>query len=153
MSRLSLQRKSSSSRGSAPVKQERRVRNRKSRKSSRSEPQKIGPKAKAAHIAVERRYRDKLNDNMMQLHRTLIASEFTARVLGEPAEPSDLFSESSDKVRKAQIMTNAINYVYQSDVEIRHMSNEIEQLQNRLRHLEKLVRCEDCSSRKLMAAN
>jgi len=41
-------------------------------------------------------------------------------------------------------MTDAMNYVHQSEVSMRHMSDEISRLTERVRTLEKLVRCEDC---------
>jgi len=43
-----------------------------------------------------------------------------------------------------------MNYVNQTEVEMRHMENEIQRLGERVRVLEKLVRCEDCSLLKQM---
>jgi len=43
-----------------------------------------------------------------------------------------------------------MNYVNQTEVEMRHMENEIHRLGERVRVLEKLVRCEDCSLLKQM---
>jgi len=154
-SRSSLRWTSSSPASTSVIKREQkqqsRARGRKWRNSTCSESREADLKAKAAHSAVERRYRDKLNEKMMQLHCTLIASE-SSRTLGKPAERVDHSSLSSGKVCKAEIMSNAINYVYQTEVEMRHMTNEIEQLQNRLRHLETPVGCEDYTLRRSLVA-
>ena len=95
-------------------------------------------KAKAAHSVVERRYRDKLNDKMMLLHRTLFSSELMARTRPTATEAFDL-SLPACKMGKAEIMTNAIDYVNQAELQFRHMTHEIEQLQSRVLQLETVV--------------
>lgn len=95
-----------------------------------------------AHSVVERRYRDKLNDKMMQLHQTLTASERSTRGTEGWISPS---IASSDKFSKAEVMAKAIDYVNQTEVQMRHMTHEIEQLQSRLQHLETRVQCGHCS--------
>lgn len=113
-------------------------------------------RAKQAHSIVERRYRDNLNGKIMQLHRTLAA------IASDPARPgsisalmgqSDVPLQSHDprtgsaagtRVRKSDVMTDAVNYVHQSEVSMRHMADEIQRLTERVLALEKLVRCEDC---------
>ena len=96
-------------------------------------------KAKAAHSVVERRYRDKLNDKMLQLHRTLMTSGLAPSLFGESTMFDDPMASSVSKVGKAEIMTNAINYVTQAELQMRHMTGEIEQLRNRVLHLEFLL--------------
>jgi hypothetical protein len=41
-------------------------------------------------------------------------------------------------------MLEAVDYVYQTEVELRHMADEIERLNTRVKQLEKLVNCDDC---------
>lgn len=58
--------------------------------------------------------------------------------------------EHRGKVRKSDVMTDAMNYVHQSEVEMRHMTDEITRLSERVMALEKLVKCEDCTLLKQM---
>ncbi|EXJ56692.1 hypothetical protein A1O7_07036 [Cladophialophora yegresii CBS 114405] len=112
-------------------------------------------RAKQAHSIVERRYRDNLNGKIMQLHRTLssIAGGNQNREADCLPDGDELIQKPQDKrtgggigarVRKSDVMTDAVNYVHQSEVQMRHMENEISRLTERVRTLEKLVRCEDC---------
>ncbi|KIW67824.1 hypothetical protein PV04_07050 [Phialophora macrospora] len=109
-------------------------------------------RAKQAHSLVERKYRENLNAKITQLHSTLQNSHYGPRV-GEDGERDDLVSNNGmpgGKVRKSDVLTEAMNYVNQTEVEMRHMENEIHRLSERVRVLEKLVRCEDCSLLKQM---
>ncbi|KAK5203149.1 bHLH/Zip transcription factor [Exophiala xenobiotica] len=98
-------------------------------------------KAKHNHSVIERRYRDNLNGKITHLHRTLQAAEANSRLTGFEGQ----YSDPGRRVRKCDIMSTAIHYVHQSEVEIRHMTEEIQRLQERVRGLEKLVKCEDCT--------
>jgi hypothetical protein len=109
-------------------------------------------RAKQAHSLVERKYRENLNAKITQLHSTLQNSHYGPRV-GEDGEREDVVSNNGlpgGKVRKSDVLTEAMNYVNQTEVEMRHMENEIHRLSERVRVLEKLVRCEDCSLLKQM---
>ena len=75
---------------------------------------------------------------MMQLHRVLVASEFTTAASGESTGLGDP-SESACKVGKAGIMINAINYVEQAELQMRHMAREIERLRGHVLQLESLI--------------
>ncbi|ETI26293.1 hypothetical protein G647_03070 [Cladophialophora carrionii CBS 160.54] len=114
-------------------------------------------RAKQAHSIVERRYRDNLNGKIMQLHRTLSSIAASGgnqnRTAGDyyldgdetaTQKPQDQRTGAGTRVRKSDVMTDAVNYVHQSEVQMRHMENEISRLTDRVRTLEKLVRCEDC---------
>ena len=98
-------------------------------------------RAKHAHSVVERRYRDNLNGKITQLYSTLLAAETRAgpQFLNWPINQDQLA-----RVRKSDIMTKAIQYVHQSEIEIRHITDEIRHLRERVQSLEKLVDCEDC---------
>jgi hypothetical protein len=119
-------------------------------KSSLSEDESAHIRAKQAHSVVERRYRDNLNGKIMQLHGTLIAAESTSRISGIPTYAMFNSSEHRGKFRKSHVMTDAMNYVHQSEVEMRHMSDEITRLNDRLKTLGGLVKCEDCTLLKQM---
>ncbi|KIX92321.1 uncharacterized protein Z520_11929 [Fonsecaea multimorphosa CBS 102226] len=108
--------------------------------------------AKAAHSVVERRYRDNLNGKMSQLYYVL-------REVNSPSPHySRLSSLSSDnaataaavrsfhppsRVRKSEILNSAIDYIHQSEVEMRHMADEIKHLQDKERTIRNLVKCEE----------
>ncbi|KIW31603.1 uncharacterized protein PV07_03233 [Cladophialophora immunda] len=109
-------------------------------------------RAKQAHSLVERKYRENLNAKISQLHNTLQASHYGPKV-GEDGEVEAATAANGlppPKVRKSDVLTEAMNYVNQTEVEMRHMENEIHRLTERVRVLEKLVRCEDCSLLKQM---
>ncbi|KIX02912.1 uncharacterized protein Z518_08855 [Rhinocladiella mackenziei CBS 650.93] len=132
------------------VEREKKPRNKRGHKGSSSEDESAHIRAKQAHSVVERRYRDNLNGKIMQLHRALVATESTSRLTGVSTHDFFASREHRGKVRKSDVMTDAMNYVHQSEVEIRHMSDEINRLNERVRALEKLVKCEDCSLLKQM---
>jgi hypothetical protein len=107
-------------------------------------------RAKQAHSIVERRYRDNLNGKIMQLQRTLSSIASNPKRLDAPVSIAEEETQEQQptsgttRVRKSDVMTDAVNYVHQSEVSMRHMTNEINRLTERVRTLEKLVRCEDC---------
>ncbi|KIW32089.1 uncharacterized protein PV07_03661 [Cladophialophora immunda] len=104
-----------------------------------SDPEALMLKAKATHSEIERRYRDNLKDKILQLHDTLLAIGANPRMTRRRATGSSPPSTLGDRVRKAEVFTNAINYIHQSEVEIRHMANEIQQLRTQLYQLEQLA--------------
>lgn len=117
---------------------------------SESEDETAQIRAKQAHSVVERRYRDNLNGKIMQLHRALVTTDAFSRSTGLPNQDFYASREHRGKVRKSDVMTDAMNYVHQSEVEIRHMTDEIARLSDRVVALEKLVKCEDCTLLKQM---
>ena len=101
--------------------------------------------SKKAHSLVERRYRENLNGNIAQLHLALLKTKRVGD--STPEDKDDDWEEPRQvlsKVRKSDVMLEAVDYVHQTEVELRHMANEIELLTARVRQLEKLVKCEDC---------
>lgn len=109
-------------------------------------------RAKQAHSLVERKYRENLNAKIGQLHTTLQSSHYGPRA-GDEGDSDGAGAQSAipaSKVRKSDVLSEAMNYVNQTEVEMRHMENEIQRLSERVRVLEKLVRCEDCSLLKQM---
>jgi len=118
-----------------------RTRSKRSQSDSSCEEDSANLKAKHNHSVIERRYRDNLNGKIAHLHRTLQAVEANSRLIGFDGQ----YSDPGRRVRKCDIMIKAIHYVHQSEVELRHMTEEIQHLQERVRGLEKLVKCEDCT--------
>ncbi|KAJ9618593.1 uncharacterized protein PV06_00746 [Exophiala oligosperma] len=129
---------------------ERKPRSKRGHKGSSSDEESAQLRAKQAHSVVERRYRDNLNGKITQLHRALVATEATSRLTGMPSQDFYSSREHRGKVRKSDVMTDAMNYIHQSEVEIRHMTDEVARLNERVRTLEKLVKCEDCTLLKQM---
>jgi hypothetical protein len=140
----------SKSRSKQNTEGDKKPRNKRAHKPSESEDETANIRAKQAHSVVERRYRDNLNGKIMQLHRALSATGTTSRLTG--MTPQDFYAsrEHRGKVRKSDVMTDAMNYVHQSEVEMRHMTDEITRLSDRVMALEKLVKCEDCTLLKQM---
>ncbi|EXJ77504.1 hypothetical protein A1O3_09730 [Capronia epimyces CBS 606.96] len=82
-----------------------------------------GQRAKQMHTAVERRYRDKLNQKFRQLLENLKATELST--LPAPDDPNR-------RMRKVDILADAVGYINRSEATMRHMSSEIDRLNKRL---------------------
>jgi TolA-binding protein len=90
---------------------------------------------------------------MQLLHNTLQSAQYGTK--REDAADSELdldddmesgfkASKSNPKFRKSDVLSDAMAYVNQTEVEMRHMENEIKRLSERNQTLEKMARCEDC---------
>jgi len=111
------------------------------RKLSRQEAQQV---KKAAHSTVEKRYRANLNTKITTLHEQLVrASEEDASVSLMNEEKKSLMS-GPPKTRKADVLTDALNFVNRTQKEKKMMKDEIDFLKMRIMTLERLVKCEDC---------
>ncbi|KIW51175.1 hypothetical protein PV05_09919 [Exophiala xenobiotica] len=97
-------------------------------------------KKKQAHTVIERRYRDKLNNNIKQLYHTLLEAKQGSRV--SPFQFSDHrdFRAPPRHIKKSDIINDAINYIHQTEVDIRHMKTEISHLQAMVQMLEQQER-------------
>jgi Helix-loop-helix DNA-binding domain len=102
--------------------------------------------SKKVHSLVERRYRENLNSNIARLHLTLLKTKrVRSNMPGNQHKGSEKHQQDLPKMCKGNIMLEAVAYVDQTEVELRHMADEIELLTTRVRELEKLVKREDCS--------
>jgi len=101
-------------------------------------------KAKQAHSVIERRYRDNLNGKLVQLHHLLSEVSAPGILTRGSIGSSFLAQQPHGKLRKPEILNNAIHYVHQTEVELRHMSDEIDRLKEREGELQKLVKCGEC---------
>ena len=98
---------------------------------------------KASHCQVERKYRENLNTKFETLRRAIpsMQSPSDNPSLDGP-DLEDL--AGSSKPRKADVLSNATDYVKQMEEKNRGMVNEIEFLRSRVQAIEKLIKCEDC---------
>jgi hypothetical protein len=109
--------------------------------------------SKKAHSLVERRYRENLNNNIAELHLALLETKRLGRFAPQSqADDPEERRQALSKVRKGDVLLDAVNYVHQTEVELRHMADEISLLSNRVRQLEKLVKCEDCALMKQLVS-
>ncbi|OAP55453.1 hypothetical protein AYL99_10426 [Fonsecaea erecta] len=111
--------------------------------------------AKQTHSAIERKYRNNLNAKMWQLHRTLEGTSWmssTSTTTTSSDDNSDAPPQRQGEQqppRKSDILSNALQYIDESELEMRHMSDEIQRLTSRLAALQRLVRCGgDCDALK-----
>jgi vacuolar-type H+-ATPase subunit D/Vma8 len=101
--------------------------------------------AKKAHSLVERRYRENLNGNIMQLHQELLKTKRVSSTMRQNQDGDiEESKQTASRIRKSDVMLEAVEYVHETEVELRHMADEIEFLRKRVMQLEKLVKCEDC---------
>ena len=112
-------------------------------------------RAKAAHSLVEKKYRENLNTKLILLHNTLQNAYYGPRQEQEADsefeidadfDPYSKSAKRDTKFRKSEVLSDAMNYVNQTEVEMRHMENEILRLSERVRTLEKLVSDENWKS-------
>lgn len=112
-----------------------------------AEPKDVGkefkakPSAKVSHSVVERRYRENLNTKITQLDQALTL----IRQAGEET------CEAPGKARKADVITDALRYVKQANLDGEARVKEIDFLRLRVAALEKLVHCGDCALLKQFA--
>ena len=102
-------------------------------------------RAKAAHSLVEKKYRENLNTQLAMLHTTIQNAYYGPR-RAEEIEPEYEFDaemgppsrSANAKFRKSEVLSDAMSYINQTEVEMRHMENEIQRLSEKVRMLEEL---------------
>jgi Helix-loop-helix DNA-binding domain len=101
--------------------------------------------SKKLHSLVERRYRENLNSGIALLHLTLMKTErFGSNMPKSQHQNLRKEQQNSFKMRKAGVIREAVAYAHQTEVDLRHMADEIDLLTTRVKQLEGLVKCEDC---------
>jgi hypothetical protein len=95
-------------------------------------------KAKAAHSIVERRYRDNLNDKIIQLHHLLTEADLAGTFPALSHTSTSWPLQSSGKVQKSQILSNAIEYVHQAESGMLCLSDEVQRLRDKQQVLENM---------------
>ena len=105
-------------------------------------------KGRQAHSLVERKYRENLNAKIEELHDALRKVRTGSMVNGTFSRPAQPFG-SANRARKGDILGEALNYIYQSQVDMRHMAEEIGRLKGELATAEEPPnKCQDCNIRK-----
>ena len=98
---------------------------------------------KASHCQVERKYRENLNTKFETLRRAIPSMQSPGdNPSMEGPDLEDL--GGSSKPRKADVLSNATDYVKQMEEKNRAMVDEIDFLRLRVQAIEKLIKCEDC---------
>ncbi|MCJ1477440.1 hypothetical protein MMC13_006111 [Lambiella insularis] len=99
--------------------------------------------AKASHCLVERKYRENLNTKFDILRRAIPSMHSPT---DDPSHQALDFDDAgnSAKHRKADVLSNATDYVRQMEEKNRMMGDEIEFLRSRMTAIEKLIKCENC---------
>jgi hypothetical protein len=99
-------------------------------------------KKRIPHNEVERKYRDSVNNQMDCLRRVVPVLQPTPRIC-DGADMEDLPAPS--KPSKAAILASATAYIKQLEREKKEQRELNEMLQARVRRLQALVKCDDCS--------
>lgn len=92
----------------------------------------------AAHCAVERKYRESLNNKFEDLRRKLPSVINADTISGEDGV--------RPKVTKGDILSRATEYVRQTGKELKSMTEHMAIMQARVTELEKLLDCEECEA-------
>lgn len=104
-------------------------------------------RSKQAHLLVERKYRENINARFDKLQQALerVNPEHTRHSAGlglrQPAMPNT-------KSRKGEILSEALDYIYQAEVDKRHMLDEIARLEGRTPSTIAGPDCNTCALRK-----
>lgn len=115
-------------------------------------------RARQAHSLVERKYRENLNAKIQELHQTLQkvqshhspvplrTASLHARgpaVVGDDdadIEEDDMLEPTPAKVKKSDVLVEAMNYVHATESEMRRKDEEIERLNERVKMMESWIR-------------
>jgi hypothetical protein len=107
-------------------------------------PEDAKPKSRRRlpHNQVERKYRESLNTQLESLRRVVPALQQNQRAC-DGADIEDLPTPS--KPSKAVILASATAYIKQQEKDKKNLQDENQMLRTRLKALQALVKCEDCS--------
>jgi len=105
-------------------------------------------RARQAHSLVERKYRENLNAKIQELHQTLqrvqsgkSGVQCTAshsRTDDEDGENDDM-DRASLRVKKSDVLIEAMNYVHTTELEMRRKDEEIQKLNDRIKLMESWI--------------
>jgi hypothetical protein len=99
-------------------------------------------KKRVPHNEVERKYRDSVNNQMECLRRVIPELQPSPRIC-DGADIEDL--PAPTKPSKAIILASATAYIKKIEKDKKKLANDVEVLQARVRALQALVKCDDCS--------
>ena len=99
--------------------------------------------AKASHCQVERKYRENLNTKFETLRQAIPSMQSPS---GDTSIDGRDFDDLSGPVkpRKADVLSNATDYVKQMEEKNRVMANEIDSLRSKITAMKTLIKCENC---------
>ncbi|KAF2139891.1 uncharacterized protein K452DRAFT_327828 [Aplosporella prunicola CBS 121167] len=100
------------------------------------------PRRRLPHNQVERKYRESLNTQLDSLRRVVPALQQGGRGC-DSADIEDLPTPS--KPSKAVILASATAYIKQMEKDKKQLADENQLLRTRIKALQALVKCEDCS--------
>jgi len=118
-------------------------------------------RARQAHSLVERKYRENLNAKIQELHQTLQKTHYgktcshtssrnhTQSPDDDDDDLDDMDSRSS-KVKKSDVLIEAMNYVHTTENELRRKDGEIQQLNDRIAMMESWMRTGTIGQRNMM---
>ncbi|KIW26546.1 uncharacterized protein PV07_09633 [Cladophialophora immunda] len=86
-----------------------------------------------AHSIIERRYRDKVNNKLKELYHTLREVRYLQQSRNAASDRT-IISEPSGGMKKSDVINDAITYIHESEINFRHMADEIQSLRNQLSH-------------------
>ncbi|KAF2101020.1 hypothetical protein NA57DRAFT_55086 [Rhizodiscina lignyota] len=100
------------------------------------------------HNQVERKYRESINAQLEGLRRVIPSLQQppsdTCNGAADRADIEDLPNPALNKPSKAVILSSATSYIKQLERERQKEKSENDKLKERVKLLEKIVRCEDC---------
>ena len=102
-----------------------------SRKSPSREDTKTKERLNSAHASVERRYREGLKNKLQQLEEALTQVHSSTSSDETTLVPEQVNSITGKK--KVDVLSDAISYIYTSEVEMRHLSDEVVHLNNKVK--------------------
>lgn len=106
------------------------------------EESKAKPRRRLPHNQVERKYRESLNTQLESLRRVVPSLQQNQRGC-DGADIEDLPTPS--KPSKAVILASATAYIKQMEKDKKAIADENQLLRTRIKALQALVKCEDCS--------
>jgi len=119
-------------------------------------------RARQAHSLVERKYRENLNAKIQELHQTLQKTQFgkpcshvsssrgNVNSMDDDDDDADDLDSRSSKVKKSDVLIEAMNYVHSVEVELRRKDEEITQLNDRIKMMENWMRTGSMGQRGMM---
>jgi len=143
-----------------PMEEEKKVRVTRTRRTAKSATTDEVPlskqtkktRARQAHSLVERKYRENLNAKIQELHQTLQKTHFgkpcshiassrgNMNSIEDDDDDADDIDGRSSKVKKSDVLIEAMNYVHSVEVELRRKDEEISQLHDRIKMMENWMR-------------
>jgi hypothetical protein len=103
-------------------------------------------RAKQAHSLVEKKYRENLNSKLVQLHETLKTTRYGPKknknVEDDESDDFTVVGNNNGKFKKGEVLDDALDYINQTEVEMRHMENELARMTDMVTMMERRLKYE-----------